>query len=465
MWTPSELSPRGPVYQAIADALARDLEAGRLSEGERLPTHRDLARRLGVNVVTVTRAYAEAKRRGLVEGEVGRGTFVRRGEVGPPRRAPLRQDEDGRIDLHFNLPACDPDWVDAPGLLAGLAAEGFDPLRAHYVPAGQRRHREAAARWFSRDGFQADPARSLITSGGQHALSVALTTLTGPGDSMLTAELSYPGIRSLTSLLHLSTVALPMDADGILPDAFEQACRRGNPRVLYCMPTLQNPTGLVWPEARRREILEVAERWGVLVLEDDTTSFAVEDAPPPLAALAPERVVFASSTSKSLGPGLRIGFLHLPSEGGLGEASHERASASLAATSWMTPPLMAELATRLVESGQAERVVRAKRREIEVRRGLFEERFGASASASHPRSSFVWMPLAEPWRSSDVVEAARQRGVAITAAEDFVMGRAPAPHAVRLCLATPLQRELLERALDVVADVLASAPGGRRALV
>ncbi|NOT31156.1 MAG: GntR family transcriptional regulator, partial [Planctomycetes bacterium] len=111
MWRPHKLSPRGPVYLAIADALAADLEAARLKPGERLPTHRELARVLGVNVVTITRAYAEAARRGLVEGHVGRGTFVRKLEERP--RANLRRGSAGAIDLSQNQIALDPASLDA----------------------------------------------------------------------------------------------------------------------------------------------------------------------------------------------------------------------------------------------------------------------------------------------------------------------------------------------------------------
>jgi len=453
-WTPRDLSPRGPVYLAIADALARDLEEGLLAPGERLPTHRALARDLGVNVVTITRAYAEAARRGLVDGEVGRGTFVSRRDVSTGSHMPLAPARE-RIDFHFNLPAPgDGPEVSAGAsdLLAELAGEGFDPLRAAYVPAGERGHREAGSAWMERAGLAVDAERVLLTSGGQHAMSVAFTTLTSPGDTVLTEELTYPGMKALAGLLHLRTLPVAMDAEGILPAALETACRKSNPKVLYCMPTLQNPTGIVWSEERRHAVLEITRRYGVRVLEDDTTGFLAEDAPPPLAASAPEEVVYLISTSKSLGAGLRVGFLAVP-EGPEREAMYDRLVANLAALSWMTPPLMAELFTRLVASGRADEIVAGRRREVAERRALFDAALPGFATETHPSSSFVWAGLPDPWRSADFVEEARRAGVGLTSAESFAVGRAHAPHAVRVCIGTPERRADVEEGLALLAGI------------
>ena len=466
-WKPEHLSPRGPVYLAIADALAADVHGGRLKPGERLPTHRALARSLGVNVVTVTRAYAEAARRGLVEGEVGRGTFVSRVEPRSTVHLPLVPEPEGRIDFHFNLPCAEP--LDLDELYGELRDAGYDPLAAEYVPIGSGSHREAGARWMTRAGVDADAERVVLTSGGQHAMSVAFTTLTDPGDTILTEELTYPGMKALASLLHLRTVPVALDAQGLRPEALELACRKSNPKALYCMPTLQNPTGIVWSEERRREIVEIARRYGVVIVEDDTTGFLVEEPPPPLHALAPELTLYLTSLSKSLGAGLRTGYLHLPVVDrcvpGPLRSLHERLAANLAAISWMTPPLMAEITARLITSGRAERIVAGKRREVRKRRALFDRTLAPITSASHPSCSFLWVPLPEPWRSQDFVAEARQAGVGLTSAEAFIVGRAHAPHAVRVCIGTPRERSEVERGLAVLADRIVSTPDVCRAFV
>lgn len=464
-WMPENVSPRGPVYIAIADALAHDVQVGLLEAGQRLPTHRDLARRMGLNVVTITRAYAEAKRRGLVEGEVGRGTFVTRTGSGNGANDNALVRLEGSIDFHFNLPGTPVESLGRAGVEQVLS-DGFDFLGGDYNTEGSPDHREAGVEWMARAGLRADAERVVVTNGGQHAMTVALTTLLDPGDTVLAEELTYPGFRALASLLHLRAAPVAADAEGLLPDALEYACKKGNPRALYCMPTLQNPTGVVWSESRRREVLEVAERWGLTILEDDTTAFLVEDAPAPLAELAPDRVVFLSSTSKSIGAGLRVGFIHVPAtchrEGGL---TRDRMIGNMAALSWMTPPLMVEIAARMIRNGSADAIVRAKRRELAARRELFGRLLPEVSTPSHPACSFVWASLPEPWRSSQFVEEARAEGVALAPAESFVVGRAHAPHSVRICIGTPGQRSDVERGLEVLARILSRAPNACRALV
>ncbi len=455
-WSP-DLDPEAPIYLAIADALAADVESGRLEPGERLPTHRDLARRLGVNVMTVSRAYAEAARRGLVEGEVGRGTFVRRRERSA-RRFERSSGENPLVDFHFNLPAGDPAILDAAEILRELAGSHRPLLHAGYTPAGMADHREAGAAWIARSGLAADPARTLVCGGAQHAMTVTFASLAGPGDLVLTEALTYPGVKALASVLGLRLQGLELDAEGLLPDAFEAACRKASPRALYTMPTVHNPPGAVMGEARRREIAEVARRYGVAIVEDDTYGYLCAEPPPPLAAFAPELGYFLTGTSKNLTAGLRIGYLLAPAGDAAGPALLERLESNVAALTWMAAPLMAEIASRWIRSGQAAAMLAWKRREAAARRRLFDRLLGDFPTASYPGSSHVWLPLPHPWRGDDFVAQARRRGVAVTGAETFVVGRATAPHAVRLCLGTPQTRREVDRGLAVLAELLAGAP-------
>ena len=453
MWKPESISPLGPVYVAIADALARDVQSGRLKPGERLPTHRALARDLSVNVVTVTRAYQEAARRGLVEGEVGRGTFVREREERVLPGMPIEGEAPSMIDFNFNVPEGDFGLLDLPGTFRSLAS---DPELAHlatgYSPGGFESHRRAGAAWMSRAGVDTDPERTLVTAGVQHAMTVVFSALLEPGDTLLVEELTYPGVKAIGSLLHLKLVPLPMDGEGILPDAFELACKKGVARALYLEPTVQNPTGCIASDERRRALADLARRYRMPVVEDDTAGYLCEDPPAPLAARIPELTYFLGGTSKSIAAGLRIGYVHCPP----GKA--ERVTANIAATTWMAPPLMAELAARWIEDGSADAMVRYKRAETAARRELFAKHLGHLPLASHPCSSHVWLPLPAPWRGEDFAAQARSAGVAVTPAAPFVVGRASAPHAVRIALGRPRERGEVERGLQVLAGILTGAP-------
>ena len=295
IWMPRLEGREGPRYRAIVEALAEDLAAGSLRHGDRMPTHRELADRLGVTVGTVSRAYGEAARRGLVSGEVGRGTFVLRGE-GRHEAGEV----DGLVDLGQNHP---PEPAAQPQRAALLAALGSltgraDAGRLLDYPAagGNDADREAGASWIERAGVPAAPEDVLVCTGSQHGLTVVLATLLEPADVLLTEALTYAGVKAVAGLLHLRLKGLAIDADGLRPDALEDACREGGAKALYLIPTHHNPTTAIMPEARRREIVAVARTHGLAIVEDDVHGLLPAERPRPIAALAPERSYYLTST-------------------------------------------------------------------------------------------------------------------------------------------------------------------------
>ncbi|HJR51199.1 MAG TPA: aminotransferase class I/II-fold pyridoxal phosphate-dependent enzyme, partial [Gemmatimonadales bacterium] len=213
MWHPSLGANAEPKYQALLDALRRDIESGTLPPGTRLPTQRDLARRLGVAIGTVGRAYAVAEQRGIVSGEVGRGTFVRGPEPGVEEGA-LETEDPELIDLSRSRLIRDPRVGSAADLLRAIAQRpDLDRLMDFYQPApGMARHRETGARWLQRTGLVVPPERVIITSGAQHGAATVLASLTKPGDLVLTEHVTYTGMKAIASLLHLQLRGLPLDS-------------------------------------------------------------------------------------------------------------------------------------------------------------------------------------------------------------------------------------------------------------
>lgn len=463
IWTPDVRTRRGPRYVAIADALAEDAGSGRLPAGTKLPTHRELAERLGVTIGTVTRGYAEAARRGLVSGEVGRGTFVRAAApAGLALVAPAPR-EPGLIDLSANLPPEAPGESTGAVLARTLAAlarrKGIGSLLGYPPEGGAPEHRAAGARWAGRCGLDAAPERVLVSSGSQHGMTAVFASLLAPGDLVLTEALTYPGMKALASLLSLRLHGVAMDEHGLRPDALEAACRGGRPRALYCLPTLQNPTTCVMPEARRREIAAVARAHGLLVVEDDVHGHLPEKAPRPLSALLPEQAIYLTGTSKSLAPGLRVGFIVAPS------ALVPRLSAGIRGTTWMAAPLMAEIAARWIEDGTAEALLARKRREAAARHAIAARALGGTRFDAHPASYHLWLHLPEPWRAEAFAAAARAQGVVVTPAAAFAAGagtgygrRAASPEAVRVCLGAARDKEELARGLVVLRRLLGAEP-------
>jgi DNA-binding transcriptional MocR family regulator len=450
-WSPNLAESTGPRYVAIADGLARDIAAGRLRAGDRLPTHRELAWKLGVTVGTVTRAYAEAERRGLIAGEVGRGTFIRDRTADVLPAAPNAPD--GFIDLARNFP---PHWRDnreIADILGDLShANDLGPLLGYAPNLGLPAHREAGAQWLARSGIDVTPSQVALTNGAQHAMVVSLSALTRPGDVVLSEQLTFYGLKSLGTHLSLRLHGVETDEHGLVPAALDAACRQMAPKAIYCMPTLQNPTTATMPEERRREIAAICLRHGATIVEDDIYGFLVEDAPPALSSFAPDHSILLTSLSKCVAPGMRLGYVRA------NEALIERVAAALRATTWMATPLIGEIAARLIRSGKAARMATQMREEAKARQLVARRVLADAEYDAHEASFHVWLKLPEPWRREEFAAQVRRRGVGVAPADAFAIGRAQVPHAVRIGLSAARDRAQLERALTIVSEVLRDTP-------
>lgn len=462
-WKPDLSAADSPLYHAIAQALVRDIESGVLAAGTRLPTHRALARRLNVNVGTITRAYAEVARRGLIDGEVGRGSYVRDPMARSTRSsAPLAVPE-GMLDLAFNLPSGGPTPEEYATALKALAqSRTLIESSGGYFIAGTRAQRESAVTWLSRCGMDVDPERVLITGGAQLALAVALATCAQPGDTILAEALTYAGLKSQAQLLGIRVQPVEFDDGGLVAEELEQACRSGSVKAVYCQPNAQNPIGTTLDNARREAIARVARACDISIVEDDTYSFAAPNDARPIATFAPERTLYLTTMTKCLLAGLRVGYLVTPNND---DATHERALMNAGALGAMPATISVELASYWIGNGAADRIARAKREEAIARQQLARDVLGPFDSPTRSDSPHLWLPLPEPWRAADFVARARRAGVAVSSPEAFAVGRAAAPHAVRICLSTPETREQLEHGLLRLATILASSPAPTAAIV
>jgi DNA-binding transcriptional MocR family regulator len=446
-----KLPPRGqrsgPIYQAIADAISREIEAGRLKPGSRLPTQRELARQLGVTLTTVTRAYVEAQRRGLLSGEVGRGTFVRPGALD------IEAPEQGVLDLAVNSLMPIPYMEElADRLVAAIPRSAGARVFAYQHHAGARHNRAAGAAWMGWAGLDAPIERVVVTAGGQHAILAVLSTIAKPGDEILVEELTYPGMIDLAAQLHVRLRTVALDGEGIVPDLLDQACRSSKPAALYCMPSLQNPTTAIMSERRREEIAAVAVEHRLMVIEDDVYGFLASDKKP-LASYLPEgQCFYITSTSKSIAPGIRIGYLLAPA------SMVERVAVVVLRTVVNAPPAMAELATSLITDGVAGRIVEWKRKEIGARQDIAARVLAGLTLQTHPFSPHVWVRLPEPWLTDAFVARARHRGILLNGAESFAVGHESGVQAVRIALGPPATRSALEDGLTELMRLVNRVP-------
>jgi DNA-binding transcriptional MocR family regulator len=471
IWTPDLTDRSGPKYRAIAEALAEGVDSGVLAKGDRLPTHRDLAWRLGVTVGTVSRAYALAQERGLIAGEVGRGTVVR-GPASTPMGADLpdapdnppvptyfapplaRKAGSGVIDMGRNCPA-DPRTAvllaDALRIMA--VPKLLNELEAYHPPNGLRSHRQAATIWLEELGLTADPNTTLITSGCQNALTVAMAGICKPGDRIVVEELTWPGAAQLAQSLGLIVETVAMDEEGVRPDSLEEICRNGAVRLLYTIPTLQNPTTVTMSEGRRKDIVEIARRHRLVLVEDGVFGFLSTDAPPPIRSLAPDITIYATSLSKAVSPSLRIGYLAVP------DTLVSPLATIVKATMLMPPTLGAQLAAELVVSGAAGLAAERQRENAVDRQRLARQILGGYVGQTNPDANQIWMDLPPHWNARQFAEAAMARGVSVNPGYSFMPTPAgDGPSKMRVCLATESNRQRIEDGLHILAELLASHP-------
>lgn len=459
IWTPALAAGR-PAYLALADAIADDRKAGRLKPGDKLPPHRTLAYALGLTVGTVTRGYAEAARRGLARGEVGRGTFVADGvrpeqaDAAFVRRQAFDADT---LNLTITRPALGGVAAPLRAALARLADRDLDDLIDYAAPEGLPAHREAVAAALRRQGAPVTADRVIVSSGAQNALALAAAGLLRPGDRVAVDPLTYPGFKTAASLFGLVLVAVAGDGDGMSPAALAQAANQGCTAV-YLMPTLHNPTTATMPAERREAIAAVAETQDLLVLEDDVYGFLADAPPVRFAELAPRRTALVGGVSKYMAPALRIGWIAPPADR-VGAVAN-----ALRGLAWMASPLMAEVAAEALASGLADDMALAQRAEAAARMEIARNRLGRWLGPTPTAAMHAWLPLPEPWRTSAFMAEAEARRIAVTGAGAFAVGRADAPHAIRFGLG-PSSRERLDRGLAVLADLLASPPRAGAAVV
>jgi DNA-binding transcriptional MocR family regulator len=437
------------MYLAIANALAADILAGKLAIGARLPPQRALAETLDIDFTTVSRAYAEARKRGLVEGKVGQGTYVRRRQASSAHDA-----ASGMVDMSMNLPPrfTDPVLVDRmwDGIESLRGDGGQDLLLRYQEPGGARRDREAGAIWLAPRMAEVSTDRILICPGAQGALLALLGALASPGDLICAEALTYPGFRSVAAHLRLKLMAAPMDEEGLIPEAFDALCAQHQPKALYCTPTLHNPTATTLSIERRKALILIARRRQIPIIEDDAYGALPVHAPLSLAALAPEIVYHIAGLAKCLSPALRVAYLVTPDA-----RATARLMGAIRATASMGSPLTSAIATRWIENGTAAAVLDAIREETNARQAI-AARILPGTDRRNRAGFHLWLHLTPPWTRGEFVARLRSAGIAVVPSDAFALTEPP--EAVRLGLGAAATREALEKSLQIAADLLDQAP-------
>lgn len=434
-------------YRELADRVVADVRAGKLRPGDRLPPQRDFAHSQGIAVSTAQRVYAELGRRGVVSGEIGRGTFVRLAAAAA--KPPLAEPASLRVDLDLNFPRVPEQEALLSESLADLMRREKE-WRAAFLPAGPHgthflRSTTAAflapaARWPLR------PENLLFAGNGKQAIAAVLAATVRRGEVVGVEALTYPFIKTIAQQLGIRLFPLQLDDEGIVPGALIEAHEHVGLSAIYLQPTLHNPLGITMSSVRRAQIDEILSTESILAIEDDVYAFLDANAWP-LQPLAAENVVRIDSLSKRLAPGLTLGFIVAP------QRLSEDIATALHNGACVPSSFAQTVCARWMGDGTATKITDAKRIDAAARQRLARRWLGRFGLFGNSHAYHCWLPLPAPWRADTFVAAAARHNIAVTPASAFAVAPGHVPDAVRVALSAP-PVETLSVALERLAAIL-----------
>ena len=462
-WLPDISSRQGPLYLRIADCAEADIKAGKLAAQAKLPPQRDLAYDLGVTIGTITRAYALLRERGLVSGEVGRGTYVQPGLAANENRTadPITVNFGGtRLmspppgKLRFDTTAAaDVGQSAMIGRLMMEIATSHPGEIASYTRVLSSDWQEAGRRWLSTGTWSPEPVSVIPQLGVHAAITAIIAAVSGPGDRIVSEHLTYSQVARSALLTGRQIALVDSDQDGVVPEDFERVCAREHPKAAFLIPSGQNPTLAVIPEARRREIADIARKHNVWLIEDYIYGGMIADDIPLFAQIAPDRTFHVNGLSKSVAAGVRGAWVACPAH------FSQRVRVTQKLVTGGLPFVLAELAARLVLSGAADRIRAKVIEEITAREAVARRIFSGFSFRSHPHMPFLWLKLPEPWLSGTFKQAAFNEGVLVDDEDEFKSGRSDQVyHRVRVAFSEGVGRGAIEDGMNILRRLLDGGP-------
>ncbi|WP_300015523.1 PLP-dependent aminotransferase family protein [uncultured Roseobacter sp.] len=414
-------------YVQIADRIARSIATGELPLGARLPPQRIFAFDEQIAVSTASRVYEELTRRGLVKGEIGRGTFVsnRFAPLDPSLQEPSGTGID--LEIMFRLSTDARNRIAASTNLffkAGVAVTAVTPPSVR----ASRPALSTFARLTSEGGFKVDPSNVLLAGNGKQAIAATFSALAPRGGRIAVEALTYPFAIATARMLGVELVPLPLDGEGIIPHALDRAADAGL-NGAYLQTTLQSPLVVTMSESRREQIAAVLRKHNLAAIEDRVYGFLKPTRP--LAAFAPDHVIQIDSLSKRLMPGLSLGIIACP------RRFDEAVARSLRSGGWMAPSLSVGLAQHWIEDGVVDFVEASKRQDAKAMFDIARSAFEGLDYQSSPEALHGWLMLPSQWRADSFVSACADLGIAVAPGSAFAVGKSVAPTGVRIAYSAP----------------------------
>ena len=442
MWMPTLIDPQQPRYLALVDAITQAIATGELAPGERLPPQRRLAWALGWNPSTTLQAYREAARRHLVSGEVGRGTYVLAGSKEATLFKLQHADaQPERLDLRTNVPAINHASEEDAHALSWLLETGQAKRLQGYLSADDLvLARAQGAAWLTARGLQLPVEHLMLCTGAQQGLFTVLLSLCQTGEPVLVEAFTAPGIKAACAQLRLPMHGVLLDQQGIVPEDFDRMIRATGARIAVLTPTLQNPTSAVMSDERKQAIARIALHHGVRVIEDDV--YGALTLSPPLCHYLAQQGVLISSLSKTVGAGLRLGWI-AASPDVLARIDPHAQSAH-----WGLSSINLAIGCHWISQGIAQQRVAWQTGEVTRRWRLAKKLLGPMMEQTHSPSPHIWLQLADG--DTPLVHTWRAAGIEGVPAQVFAV-KSTTANALRISLTAAPNAQSLSVALHRVA--------------
>lgn len=445
-WKPEKASLKPPYYKALADDLEYQIRSGLLKPGAKLPPQREIADYLDLNYTTITRAYELCKKKGLIYGTTGKGTFVApHASEDVTITADLSADSQIEMGMingfseYSELVEQATQTVIEKGYLRNLYEYSFPEGHPHQLAAG--------VRWMEQLGVHADWKQTAILSGGQNALTVALVSLFSPGDKIATDAFTYSNFIELAKLLHLVLIPVKGDENGMLPEELQKQCNTKNIKGVYLIPTCANPTAITIPTERRKMLAEVIQKENLILIEDDIATWmsaARGNVLPSLFDLLHGQSVYICGMTKSLCPGLRIAYM------AFAERFQKQLMHGLVNMNIKTSSFDAEVITELILSGKAYEIANHKRELAARNCALFARYFPDFCPGGPEASYYRWLPVAIPKSSAEIERELSALGVRIYHSARFAVSQNTQEQYLRVSLCSAGSARRLERGLSIL---------------
>ena len=447
-WRPQIERTKSSLYLTIAQTLEKDIRTGILKPNDKLPPQRELADYLDVNLSTITRAFKLCEAKGLICGNVGRGTYVAADIIA---NAPMLFDtspNNNVIELGASHPLYEQNKYIAPILKRITTKFNIENLLKYYDISGTYQQKESGRLWLEMLGIPVKTENILVTSGLQNSLSIILSSLFEYGDKIAVNCVIYPGFKNLANMFGLKLFPIPYNGQRMDLDYLDKLCKNEKIKGIYLTPDIQNPTAITMDKNERENASAIIRRYKIICIEDGTYTFLSGSKYPALYTYIQENTIHICTVSNSISAGLRISYLVSPLQ------YREKILSGIRNINVMSSPIDSEIVSQLIQTKAANTIINEKISEIQRRNTVVNHILNQYEIWGDLNSQFRWLLLPSHMRSQEVEDVLLTQNVQVFCSDRFAVARASFRPALRLAVSSPKTIQELEIALQIIDTFL-----------